>query len=128
MKIFSKLFRSRDKPKNYLSTAFTFLFGPTSSGNVVTERTAMQTTAVYACVRVLSEAIAGLPLNMYRYTPDGGKEKAINHPLYNLLHNAPNPEMTSFIFRETLMSHLLLWGNAYAQIIRNHQDKEKSPH
>ena len=119
MKIFSKLFRSRDKPKNYLSTAFTFLFGPTSSGNVVTERTAMQTTAVYACVRVLSEAIAGLPLNMYRYTPDGGKEKAINHPLYNLLHNAPNPEMTSFIFRETLMSHLLLWGNAYAQIIRN---------
>ena len=119
MKIFSKLFRSRDKPKNYLSTAFTFLFGPTSSGNVVTERTAMQTTAVYACVRVLSEAIAGLPLNMYRYTPDGGKEKAINHPLYNLLHDAPNPEMTSFIFRETLMSHLLLWGNAYAQIIRN---------
>lgn len=79
----------------------------------------MQTTAVYACVRVLSEAIAGLPLNLYRYTPDGGKEKAINHPLYNLLHDAPNPEMTSFIFRETLMSHLLLWGNAYAQIIRN---------
>lgn len=119
MKFFSKLFRSRDKPKNYLSTAFTFLFGPTSSGNVVTERTAMQTTAVYACVRVLSEAIAGLPLNLYRYTPDGGKEKAINHPLYNILHDAPNPEMTSFIFRETLMSHLLLWGNAYAQIIRN---------
>lgn len=119
MKFFSKLFRSRDKPKNYLSTAFTFLFGPTSSGNVVTERTAMQTTAVYACVRVLSEAIAGLPLNLYRYTPDGGKEKAINHPLFFLLHDEPNPEMTSFIFRETLMSHLLLWGNAYAQIIRN---------
>lgn len=119
MEFFSKLFRSRDKPKNYLSTAFTFLFGPTSSGNVVTERTAMQTTAVYACVRVLSEAVAGLPLNLYRYTPDGGKEKAINHPLYRLLHDAPNPEMTSFIFRETLMSHLLLWGNAYAQIIRN---------
>ena len=117
--ILSGLFRSRDKPKNYLSTAFTFLFGPTSSGNVVTQRTAMQTTAVYACVRVLSEAIAGLPLNMYRYTPDGGKEKAVNHPLYMLLHDAPNPEMTSFIFRETLMSHLLLWGNAYAQIIRN---------
>ena len=119
MHILSGLFRSRDKPKNYLSTAFTFLFGPTSSGNVVTERTAMQTTAVYACVRVLSEAIAGLPLYLYRNTPDGGKEKAINHPLYNLLHDAPNPEMTSFIFRETLMSHLLLWGNAYAQIVRN---------
>lgn len=121
MSIFQRIWgkKSRDKPKNYLSTAFTFLFGPTSSGNVVTERTAMQTTAVYACVRVLSEAIAGLPLNLYRYTPDGGREKTINHPLYRLLHDAPNPEMTSFIFRETLMSHLLLWGNAYAQIIRN---------
>lgn len=121
MSIFQRIWgkKSRDKPKNYLSTAFTFLFGPTSSGNVVTERTAMQTTAVYACVRVLSEAIAGLPLNLYRYTPDGGREKTINHPRYRLLHDAPNPEMTSFIFRETLMSHLLLWGNAYAQIIRN---------
>lgn len=45
--------------------------------------------------------------------------KAIEHPLYFLLHDEPNPEMTSFVFRETLMTHLLLWGNAYAQIIRN---------
>ena len=79
----------------------------------------MQMTAVYACVRILSEAIAGLPLHLYRYKPDGGKEKAINHPLYLLLHDEPNPEMSSFVFRETLMTHLLLWGNAYAQIIRN---------
>ena len=42
-----------------------------------------------------------------------------DHPLYYLLHDEPNPEMTSFVFRETLMSHLLIWGNAYAQIIRN---------
>ena len=76
-------------------------------------------TAVYACVRILSEAIAGLPLHMYRYKEDGGKEKAIDHPLYLLLHDEPNPEMSSFVFRETLMTHLLLWGNAYAQIIRN---------
>ena len=79
----------------------------------------MQMTAVYSCVRILAEAIAGLPLQLYRYTDTGGKEKAINHPLYLLLHDEPNPEMTSFIFRETLMTHLLLWGNAYAQIIRN---------
>jgi len=79
----------------------------------------MQTTAVYSCVRILSEAIAGLPLHTYQYKPDGGKEKAINHQLYYLLHDEPNPEMTSFVFRETLMSHLLLWGNAYAQIIRD---------
>ena len=83
------------------------------------ERSAMQMTAVYACVRILSESIAGLPLHMYRYEEDGSKTKAVEHPLYHLLHDEPNPEMTSFIFRETLMSHLLLWGNAYAQIIRN---------
>ena len=79
----------------------------------------MQMTAVYSCVRILSEAIASLPLNVYRYNEDGGKEKALSHPLYKLLHDEPNPEMTSFVFRETLMTHLLLWGNAYAQIIRN---------
>jgi len=79
----------------------------------------MQMTAVYCCVRILSEAVASLPLQFYRYTDDGGKEKAVEHPLYFLLHDEPNPEMTSFIFRETLMTHLLLWGNAYSQIIRN---------
>lgn len=76
-------------------------------------------TAVYACVRILSEAIAGLPLHLYRYKEDGGKEQAVDNNLYRLLHDEPNPEMTSFVFRETLMTHLLLWGNAYAQIIRN---------
>ena len=79
----------------------------------------MQMTAVYACVRILSEAVAGLPLHLYRYNAEGGKEKALDHPLYWLLHDEPNPEMSSFVFRETLMTHLLLWGNAYAQIIRN---------
>ena len=79
----------------------------------------MQMTAVYSCVRILSEAIAGLPIHLYRYGEGGSKEKAINHPLYFLLHDEPNPEMTSFVFRETLMTHLLLWGNAYAQIIRD---------
>ena len=79
----------------------------------------MQTTAVYACVRILSEAVAGLPLHIYRYRADGGKERIPKHPLYHLLHDEPNPEMTSFVFRETLMSHLLLWGNAYAQVVRN---------
>ena len=79
----------------------------------------MQMTAVYSCVRILSEAVAGLPLHLYQYIENGSKEKAIKHPLYFLLHDEPNPEMTSFVFRETLMTHLLLWGNAYAQIIRN---------
>ena len=70
------------------------------------------------CVRILSEAVASLPLHLYKYT-DTGTAKATDHLLYFLLHDEPNPEMTSFVFRETLMTHLLLWGNAYAQIIRN---------
>lgn len=115
----SKLFKSRDKPQNYyIGTDFCYLFGPSTSGKLVNEFTAMQTTAVYACVRILAETLAALPLQMYCYTATG-KERVYNHPLYHLLHDEPNPEMTSFIFRETLMSHLLIWGNAYAQIIRD---------
>lgn len=111
--------RARDKPKNsHLGSVYSFFFGSTSSGKAVNERTAMQTTAVYACVRILAETLASLPLHIYKYT-DRGKDKAIDHQLYYLLHDEPNPEMTSFVFRETLMSHLLLWGNAYAQILRD---------
>ena len=120
MGIFSGLFRSRDKPQNRTAgNSYTFLMGGSASGKRVNERTSMQMTAVYSCVRILSEAVASLPLNVYRYTENGGKEKAIDHSLYRLLHDEPNPEMSSFIFRETLMTHLLLWGNAYAQVIRN---------
>lgn len=120
MGIFSGLFRSRDKPAD--STAgsrYAFYMGGSSAGKLVTERSAMQMTAVYACVRILAESIAGIPLHLYQYNSKGGKEKAAEHPLFFLLHDEPNPEMTSFVFRETLMTHLLLWGNAYAQIIRN---------
>ena len=120
MGILSGLFRTRDAPKNRTSgSSYTFFMGGSASGKRVNERTSMQMTAVYSCVRILSEAVASLPLNVYRYTDTGGKEKAFDHPLYRLLHDEPNPEMSSFIFRETLMTHLLLWGNAYAQIIRN---------
>jgi HK97 family phage portal protein len=119
MNPFKGLFHSRDKPYNRSGGTLGFLFGGTTSGKAVNERTAMQTSAVYACVRILSESIAGLPLHVYRYNTNGGKERVADHPLYRLLHDEPNPEMTSFVFRETLMAHLLLWGNAYAQIIRN---------
>lgn len=112
--------QARDKPVDKAADAgYSFLFGRTTSGKPVNERTAMQTTAVYACVRILAEAIASLPLHVYEYQDDGGKKLVHDHPLYYLLHDEPNPEMTSFVFRETLMSHLLIWGNAYAQIIRD---------
>ena len=120
MGIFSWLFRSRDKPTNSTAgSSYRFFVGGSTAGKSVNERSAMQMTAVYACVRILAESIAGLPLHLFRYDGNGGKERAVNHPLYFLLHDEPNPEMTSFAFRETLMTHILLWGNAFAQIIRN---------
>ena len=118
MKRFSKR-RARDKPRNDLGGGVSFPMGGTLSGQAVNERTAMTVTAVYACVRILAEAIAGLPIHMYKYQPGGGRERVTDHPLFPLLHDAPNSEMTSFVFRETLMAHLLLHGNAYAQIIRD---------
>ncbi|MCD7751555.1 MAG: phage portal protein [Lachnospiraceae bacterium] len=120
MGIFSGMFKARDKPKDSTAgSAWMFRFGGSSSNKLVTERSSMQVAAVYACVRVLAEAVAQLPLHLYKYTGDGSKEKAVDPPLYRLLHDEPNPEMSSFVYRETLMTHLLLWGNAYSQIIRN---------
>ena len=84
MNLFSKLFRSRDKPRNHLG-GLSFLFGQTAAGKVVNERTAMQTTAVYVCVRILAESIAGLSIHVYAYK--------------------------------------FLWGNAYAQILRDGRGK-----
>ena len=111
---------SRKKPKaqDSLSTSRSIFWGNSSAGTYVNEQTALQTSSVYACVRVISEALASLPLHVYRYEDDGSKIVPEHH-LYILLHDEPNPEMTSFLFRETLMSHILLYGNAYAQIIRD---------
>ena len=97
-----------------------FSFGTANSGEKVDEQSAMQISTVYACVRLLAETVAALPLHLYRYTDGGkGKESAFDHPLYRILYRQPNDEMSSFIWRETMMTHLLLWGNAYSQIIRD---------
>lgn len=82
-----------------LSSGYSFLFGPTSSGWDVNERIAMQMTAVYSCVRILAEAIAGLPLHVCQTRSDGGKEEAVSHPLYRLLYDESDLEMMSFVFR-----------------------------
>lgn len=125
MKLFQSIFKGRkaDRTANVTDRAagsgYRFLFGQSSAGTNVNERSAMQMTAVYACVRVLAESVACLPLHLYRKRDDGNRIKAVGHPLFFLLHDEPNPEMTSYVFRETLMTHLLLFGNAYAQILRN---------
>lgn len=100
-------------PQAWLVDMFT---GGTKSatGLNVTPDRALQASAVYACVRVLAETIASLPLHVYKRLARG-KEKATDHYLYPILHDAPNPEMTSFEFRETMMGHLCLRGNAYAE-------------
>ena len=83
MRLFKGLFRTRDAPKNRTSgSAFSFFMGSSTSGKRVNERTAMQMTAVYSCVRILSEAVASLPLHFYEYKEDGSKIKAVDHPLY----------------------------------------------
>jgi HK97 family phage portal protein len=90
-------------------------YSPSYTGKSVTEATALATVAVYACVRILSETLASLPLILYRRLPRG-KERATDHPLYSILHDSPNPEMSAFNFKEALMAHLVTWGNNYAEI------------
>lgn len=116
--------RAKAEPTDSVSNAPNFYMGTSVSGKVVNERSAMQTTAVFACVRIIAETVASLPLHTYRYQGEG-KEKIYTHPLYKVLHDEPNPEMTSFTLRETMLTHLLLWGNAYCQIIRNGKGEVK---
>ena len=125
---FARFFRARDKPskqaspQDAVSAAPTFSFGSSMSGKSVTPSSAIQVSAVYACVRVIAETIASLPLHVYEST-DAGSRKANEHPLYRLLHDEPNTEMTSFIWREVMLSHLLLYGNSYCQILRSGRSK-----
>lgn len=87
----------------------------TASGVDVTPDSALTYTAVWACVRILSESVAMLPLVLYERTAQG-KQRAVNHPLYTILHDVANPEMTAFELRETLQGHLATWGNAFGYI------------
>ncbi len=97
----------------------------TKSGLRINEKTALEISAVWDCVRVVSEDLASLPLIVYKRMDPRGKERLASHPLYKLLHDAPNPWMTSMVFRETLQQHLLLWGNAYAEIVVDGNNRAK---
>ena len=87
----------------------------TASGNVVNAETALKLSVVWACVRLRSQTIASLPLHLY------GKDKRLadNHPLYRILHDSPNADMTASEFWEAMVASLDLWGNAYAYIVKN---------
>lgn len=96
---------------------------PSAAGIPVDEHKALTYSAYWFGVRLISEAVSSLPLFLYRRLGGGGKERATDDPLYEILHDEPNPEMTSMVFRETLQAHLLTWGNAYAEIQRDGGDQ-----
>jgi HK97 family phage portal protein len=88
------------------------------TGTSVTVDHALQLATVWSCVRLISETIATLPLPLYERTPDGSRRAVPDHPLYELLHDQPNADMTAAVFWEVVAASLLLWGNAYVEIIR----------
>lgn len=118
MGLLKSLFEKRWQPSQPTDTDLAFLGAglSTAAGVDVSPEGALRHLAVYACVRVLAESVASLPLIVYARGDDGSKQRADSFPLYTLLHDAPNPEMTALEFRETLMGHLALRGNAYAEI------------
>ena len=90
-----------------------FMGRESSSGKIVTVDSAMQLSAVWACVRLIAETVATLPLGLYRRAADGGREAATDHALYDLLHHQPNADMTAVQFWEAVVASLLLRGNAF---------------
>lgn len=93
--------------------------GPTDAGVAVSEQSSMRTSVVYACVNLIAKSIGSLPLKVYRRKNNGDSIEVPDSVPYYLLHNEPNPVMTSCVWREFLAASLLLGGNAYAVIGRN---------
>lgn len=113
---FRRLFERRELTfQTYDGWEDLFTFGPTSSGKTVNQTNALQVAAVYACVRVLSDSISKLPLQVFRRV-DGGREQADNHPASYLLTVRPNSYMTPAVFKKLLETHRALWGNAYCYV------------
>lgn len=119
MGMITDLIEKRSTLKNPADWLVKALIGQkeSASGVNVTEKNAMKYSAVFACVRILAETVGSLPLKVYER--DGrSKYPATDHYLYSKLHKQPNDHMTSIVFREVMMTHLGLWGNAYAEIER----------
>lgn len=100
------------------------MFGgaPSATGRAVTPMAAIRNSGVWACVRVISEDLSSLPLILYRRLDKRAKERALEHPTYTILHDAPNPEMDAMQFVETMQAWAELWPCAYAEIVRNLSD------
>ena len=120
--LLARLFRSSpENPSTSLSNPaawLTGLFGTSKTGVQVSEDNALTFSAVYAAVRIISETIASIPLNVYQYDGET-RTKADGHPIQHLLAKAPNSVSSSFTFREAMAANLVLHGNAYAKIELN---------
>jgi HK97 family phage portal protein len=99
-----------------------FRGGRTTAGTYVTPQSALSLSAYFACLRTISEDIGKLPLHTYRRLEPRGKQRLYHHPVYPLLHDAPNEDMTAMTFRETVTHHGLGWGNGFAEIVRTVRD------
>lgn len=119
--IISKLLERREAPRGYslsdLDKAMdlAIMGKPSATGINVTESSALSSGAVWACTGLISGTVASLPLITYERL-SRGKARAADHPNYSLLHDAPNPEMTAFDFKETIQGHVCTWGNGFAEI------------
>jgi HK97 family phage portal protein len=89
-----------------------------SAGVAVSPSTALGLSAYYGCIRNIAEDVGKIPLKVYEKLKPRGKKPREDHPLYALLHDAPNPEMSAMTFREMLTGWLLGWGNGYAEIVK----------
>ena len=108
---------ARDIGINTPGMTTSFVFGE-HGGVHINEEKAMCVAAVYACVSYIADYVASLPKITYERT-EKGRNRATNHWLYPLVHDDANPYMNDYEFCETLTGHVLLWGNAYAEILRN---------
>ncbi|WP_374355563.1 phage portal protein [Limnohabitans sp.] len=119
MSFFDRFRASSDDRSSWGDFWFEPVSARTSSGVRVTPDASLRLSAVYACVRILSETMASLPIVLYRKRVDGGKDRVTDHWLHTLLCRRPNRYQNPFEWREMLQGHLALRGNAYCQIITN---------
>lgn len=128
LKLFGRTFSFRDSISNPTKWLISAFGGGTdvAAGMRINEVVAMRNRTVWSCVRIISSVVAQFPLPVYRKDIEGQKERLDQHPLYRILNRRPNERMTAFHFRQTLMSHLLTWGNAYAFIDRDNAGRVKA--
>jgi HK97 family phage portal protein len=106
-----------------LNKFFNYGGPPASTGINVNEENALSYSAVWAAVSLISSAVANLPLVLFLKSEDGGKRRYEEHPLYRLLHDRPNQEMSSLVMREAMQGHLLTYGKAFAEIERDNANR-----